>query len=322
MALDNLKQAHTTTSEPAQIVIDAGHRYCCSFLSRGSDQVDNIGLQAGENYLLRFAHTSQRIKCKFSGPRAETPEPFSVSSEQNDLVDVNCIGGPVKIRVVQDVPIPRFQVSFQFSSPICNMSGSPPFALKLSIRSLEPRPVTVDMGFSPWKSFEGLRKLIKLTDTATENEVELPYVSFCCDGQLTSTPNDFMEFNEGTEYIREWGFYKGPPGTMSEMDCLQPNRTYVAELVDIGFCCWQYGAKAEVLGIMNDRFQVGGPIQPEIVEAAPTIANIIENIFERDRAGPFVRLPRELRDQVYGNFKSSNPSRQFFRTEAGAGTPA
>lgn len=316
-AFDNLEQAYTMTSEPAQTVIDAGDYLYSNVLSHRPEGLDNLGLQAGEDYLLHFAHASQRIKCKFSERREDgTPEPFSASDEQNDLV-----GGPIKIRVVQDVPIPRFQLSFHFTSSICSMSGSPPFALKLSLKYLGSRPVTLNMFFSPWNGFQGLYDLIKLIDTATEKEVELPYVSVCFDGQPMATPDDFEEFKEGTEYNREWIFDEGPDW---ELACLEPNRTYVAELKEIQFACWQYGAKADVLGIMNFGHQVGGPIQPEMVEAAPSFANIIENIFEGQRAGQFFRLPRELRDQIYGYLKSSNPSspsRQFFRTEAGAGLP-
>ena len=315
---DNLKQAHTMTTEPAQIVINAGDRFHCKVLAYDSQRLNNIGLQAGENYLLQFAHTSQRIKCKFSGRREETPEPFSASGEQNDWVDISCNGGPIKLCVVQDVPIPRFQLSFQLTSSICDLSGSPPFALKLSMKSLEARPVTINMGFLPWNGFQGFDDLIKLIDTATGNEVELPYMSACFDGNPIGTSDDFVEFNEGTEYNREWKFDKGPDW---ELAYLEPNKTYVAELEKVQFALWQYGAKDEVLGIMNFGFQKGGPIQPEIVEVAPTFANVIENIFERQRAEPFFRLPRELRDQIYGNLKSSNLSRQFFRTEAGSESP-
>ncbi|KAG7005917.1 hypothetical protein G7Y79_00017g042990 [Physcia stellaris] len=318
-AFDNLKQAHTMTSEPAQVIIYAGGCLYSYVLTHRPEGLNNIGLQAGEDYLVHFAHASQRIKCKFSERREDgTPEPFSASDEQNDLVDISCGGGPIKIRVVQDVPIPRFQLSFHFTSSICSMSGSPPFALKLSLKYLGSRPVTLNMFFSPWDGLQGLYDLIKLIDTATGKEVELRYVSWCFDGQPMATPDDFEEFNEGTEYNREWIFGAGPDGDIA---CLESNRTYVAELIATQFPCWQYGTKADVLGIMDSGHQVGGPIQPEMFEAAPSFANIIENIFEREQAGPFFRLPRELRDQIYGNLKSSNPSRRFFRTDAGSGSP-
>ena len=319
--LDEFKVADTVTSQPTHLVISPGATAKYVLLSRGSRDICHIGLRARGIYALGFNDPSGKIKYRFSTLEEETyfkekrEIPMATFTDGQDHSALfQSTGHPIRIEVMPRVPTPRFQMSFRLSSGICNLSGPPSFFLGVIVKSLEPKPVLLRMDQEPWSDFHGFEGILSLTDVATGNDIELPIMNWCFDeGVKILDDRTYIGkevcFREGSERTQKFKF-----GT-AELECLQSNRTYMVKTHKIEFFSWCY----EELGHTDDLL-VGingdGPISPEIVEATPTFASIVEKTIEAGSTGPFHRLPRELRTMIYENLAATEPDVLYFRTEA------
>lgn len=307
----------TAYSEAAEIAIRPGAKSTHLLLRRSSFQMSRIGLPVPERYYLGFANRSPLVKCKVGTPNEvcegerATPSP----ADQYGFTNLEWIGDPIQIDMGEHIPVPhftlpRFSASFRFSSSTCNLSGSPPFSLIISLKSLEPTPVFLCTAEVPCVG--GLDEILTLWDVATGEEIDIYHVSCTMMGESGSVndpmrESQFAEFREGAEYTREKLFGE------DDLHDLQPNRTYKAKMHAVGFAWW-YTAddKATFPMGMNEK----GCIKAETVEAAPTIAGAIQRIIESGSTGYFHRLPRELRDMIYEKLEKCEPGVLYFRTEA------
>ena len=314
-SLDDFKLADVVVPQPTHLVISPGTTAVCVLLSRGSREICHIGLRASRSYALGFDDYSGKVKCKFSTLEEENyfktkkdiPTATLYTDDQDHSAIFQSTGPSVMFQVVPGVPTPRFQLSYELSSNICNLSGSPSFFLRRTVKSLEPRPVIVNMQQPPWSE-----SIISLTDVATGNHIHLPYATWYFDRLPIQNDVD-VRFHEGSESTHEGIF------DTAELECLQPNRTYRVKVRKISFGTWRYANHSDTrypYPIM--RLNLDGDISPEIVEAAPTFASVVENIIEAGRTGPFHRLPRELRTMIYKNLEATEPDVLYFRTEAGS----
>ena len=320
-SLDGFKVADTVMSQPTHLVISPGATAKYVLLARGSREMCETGLRRG-SYVLGFNDPSGKIKCKFSTLEEETyfkekrelPVTATLYTDGQDYSALfQSTGHPIQIEVVLGVPIPRFQMSFRLSSNICNLSGSPSFFLKFIVKSLESRPVIVRME-QPWSDNHGFESIISLTDVAAGNDIELPIMNWCFD-EVVNVPD------ERTHIKEEVDFHEGVKRThkckfgIADLECLQPNRTYMVKVHQISFSSWCYGELGHA-DYMPRWMSSDGIISPEIVEAAPTFASVVEKTIEAGSTGPFHRLPRELRDMIYKNLTATEPDVLYFRTEA------
>ena len=327
--LDTLGLDKVGRSQPSQLVIAPRNYAKYIVLRRGSSSLNNVGLQTDKDYLLGFAHASMPIHCSFATPaeeesfKAKTLIPETTSSLNcNEIVSpifIQCTGDPIRIRVLEGIRIPRFQIAFQFSSFTCDLSGTIPFSLTICVKSLEPKPVTVSLNFPPWYGFDGFTDVFQLTDVATSEAVDLPGNLCSLVGEENPSLSCFVEFHEGTEHVRKWTFDQEQPsdGEPGELHCLESGKIYEAELNEFAFTWWKYGTKKEVLGDETfdmDDWSQNGAIQPKMVETEQSFAKTMKNILEREKKSSLFKLPLELRDQIYDYLESTHPGKLRFRT--------
>ena len=321
ISLDNLKLADTEAPQPTYLVIPPGRTIKCFLLHPGSREICQIGLRAWESYVLGFNNSSERIKCRFSTPEEEAA-PFKVTrgiptetsytdgQERSALLETT--GHPIQIQVVPGIPLPRFQVSIQLSSNICNLSGSPSFSVRLVLKSLERRPVTVYLEGHPIFLFHEPKFGFAFSDAATDEEIEFPKVDEDSDPRYQKIPKEgYFCFTEGSEWTHEFKLEK------RDLECLKPDRTYEVKLYCFNFARWRYGELSDPQAILEGDKIERDVVEPEMVEAAPTFASIVEKTMEVGGTGHFRRLPRELRNMVYKNLEATEPNVLYFRTEAG-----
>ena len=325
ISLDKSEPADTEALQPTHLVISPGATAKYVLLPRGSRQICHIGLEAWESYDLEFNDPSGKTKCKFSTLEEETyfEENKEISTatlhtdDQGHSALFESTGHPIQIQVRPGIPMPRFQLSFQLSSNVCNLSGSSPFFLRLALKSLEQRPVTVCMQQKPWFGVQELEDVFCLFDATTDEIIELPRVQWCFgEGNFTTANRPklvkfYLCFDRPEQtYEHKFEIDK------SELDCLEPDRTYKMKLRDVFFRWWRYGTFWRKQTVVIDENE-DGPIIPEIVEATPTFASIVEKTIEAGGTGPFYRLPRELKEMIYKYLEATDPKVLYFRTEAG-----
>ena len=323
ISLDNSKVADSEAPQPTHLVISPRATVKYILLHRGSRLLCCMGLRAGISYVLSFNDPSGKIKCKFSTleeeayfkEEREIPTATLHSDGREHSALFESTGQPIQIQVVPGTPLPRFQMSFQLSSSLCNLSGSPSFFLRLVMKSLEPRPVTLYMEGTPWLYDEGLDDIASLVDVATHEEIELPYMNWCFDEDRYACSHvapieDYKCFEEGSEWTCERKFQT------TELNRLRPDRNYMVKFDDFGFPRWRYGKVCDPQNTSMEKNE-DGVIWPEIVEATPTFASIVEKTMEAGGTGPFHRLPRELRKMIYKNLEATETDVLYFRTKAG-----
>ena len=321
---DKSEPADTEAPQPTHLVISPGATAKYVLIPRGSRQICHIGLEAWESYDLEFNDPSGKTKCKFSTFEEETyfeehkeiPTATLHSDDQGHSAFFESTGRPIRIQVVPGIPMPRFQLSFQLSSNICNLSGSSSFFLRLTLKSLEPRPVILCMQQQPWFGVQELDDVFSLFDATTDEEIELPQIQWCIDGGEPKPlnrpkPVNFYLCFEAPEQTYEHQFAIDK----SDLECLKPDRSYKMKLRDVGFRWWRYGTAGDKQTIFIDE-HADGPIIPEIVEATPTFASVVEKTIGAGGRGPFSRLPRELKEMIYKYLEATEPKVLYFRTEA------
>ena len=149
--------------------------------------------------------------------------------------------------------------------------------------------MTVRLNQPPGFDFHGIESKISLTDTVTGNDIELPMSDWCFDDDVnnrnwTGLTKDDVCFHEGSELTRYWKI------DTEELEPLHLNRTYMMKVPKISFRSWCYAKLSDPDYPWLMRFNQDGAISPEIVEAAPTFASVVEKTIEAARTGAFHRL--------------------------------
>ena len=316
-------------TETLEFDIYPGQKRDFILLPRSSSHLSSLGLQIEENYSIRLVDPPRSMTCEYTTfpDNKRDIEAFSGAAMPscagrhgpNTNIQVFEGSGTVQFHLMAPIHLPRLRASLQFSSNVCNLSGSPPFSLKLTTKSLVSRPICVGIAMDPWTRGCGhdLGDILDITDVETGEEVKFSSVFDLEKPIPTHDPEQFFEFCEGQVLTHEYVFKSTES---NELGTLQPGRTYRAELLESGFYGfedWHYTeANACCSGHDDPLPDEDGCIKPEFIEASPTFASFVENLIETRLTEPFIRLPRELRDQIYGYLEAEEPRVLYFRTEA------
>lgn len=176
-------------------------------------------LRPGHKYDLGWTHDSDNAPWVYREEKPEDP-----SSRLPVRLDTKLITYTVLDSATETLP---FSLSITPTDSICNMSGTPPFGLKLSITSHHTSPLTVCLASTPLKELHGLEEIVTVEDEAGQ-QVEWDYGIGCWeDDGPTKFPADalFEEFEPGKPYERVFwlskaegdeGYYGGDLGDLEK----------------------------------------------------------------------------------------------------------
>lgn len=300
--------------QPIQLMVeddldlDANSRETFSF-GRSDKEVLRLfrrHLNPDETYHLRFCNPPYQISWMYGEVYDQAirsgHDPWAPpAANQNQLsYDMHSI----PFTVIKGTRKPEFTMSLRVCVPVCDVL-CPEISVSLCVTSLVHRSITVKLDVADFVRISptdvlfrqrawGLNRVFSLFNKSRKQR---DYISGYPLGQRIHELGSFdpyaqlIQFDYGTTYTMNFTipifssfFGRGD--------------TYSLETKPQGFAAWDYGTIEELSKTHRTPgdWLKHGPI---MFEPGSTIAPTIENIFERQRRGPFCRLPRELRQMVY-----------------------
>jgi hypothetical protein len=210
----------------------------------------------------------------------------------------------ITFTVIKGTRKPEFTMSLRVCHPVRDVLR-PDITVSLCVTSLVYRSITVKLDLADFVGVSPMDAWFRqqawgpgcVFDLFNKSRKQLDYIGNYPHRQRIHEPGLFdpytqlIQFDYGTTHTMNFFIRIFDPYVVE-------GDVYSLETEPQGFAAWDYGTIEELSKThrIPGEWLKHGPI---MFEPGSTIAPTIENIFERQRQGPFCRLPPEVRQMVY-----------------------